>query len=56
MPRGKKIIRVSARNTVSLGELAQFDQYEGAVDDQGRIILTPVRIVPLKEVRDGIRQ
>lgn len=46
-----KIVKVSSRGTVSLGTIAEETYYEVKVDVEGRIILTPVIIKPITEVR-----
>lgn len=42
----KKLLKVNVRGQVSLGSLAQYELYEGHVDENGRIILTPMVVVP----------
>lgn len=45
-----KLIRVSARGTVSLGNLADNEFYNAYVDPDGRIILEPVAVLPASQV------
>jgi hypothetical protein len=39
-------LRVDGRRRIPLGPLAKHDWYEATVDDQGRITLTPAKLVP----------
>ena len=47
-----KLIKVSDRKQVSLGHLAQHDYYYAAILSDGRIVLTPVDLVPMKRKVD----
>lgn len=47
-----KLLKVNARGQVSLGSLGQYENYYAHIDDQGRIILTPVSVTPIVRKAD----
>lgn len=52
----KKIVTVNSRGQVSLGKYADCSNYAIEIDGEGRIILTPVEIIPVSRLPKFVKK